>query len=116
MKKKINVKLTLFLVSLFIGLLLILGNKNKYCLSFGFIFAGISLVFYVLYKKQVLDQTLDAVYLEMEELDLNNPENIHVLQELDRIRKKTIKQKRSVTILFNLAAFLMVAVGIIGFF
>ena len=41
MNKKFNLKLTLLLVSLFIGLILMaFGNMNRYCLSFGLAILG----------------------------------------------------------------------------
>ncbi len=47
--KKLNIKLTVCLVSLFISvILLIIGSifKNNYCLCFGLIFASLSIIAY----------------------------------------------------------------------
>ena len=63
MKNKINFKLTAILVSLFIGfLLIVLGNKNKYCLSFGLIFLAIALLIYVVSKYQQTSGPMRMLY------------------------------------------------------
>ena len=70
MKKKFNLKLTAFLVSLFISLMIIiLGNKNPYCLSFGFVFMSVSMVLYVLYNNEKTTKTILELDNAIDELD-----------------------------------------------
>ena len=79
MKKKINFKLTFILVSLFIGfLLIVLGNKNKYCLSFGLIFLAIALLIYVVSKYQQINQALVEIQIAIDETEI---EDFDVLME-----------------------------------
>ena len=67
---KFNLKLTAFLVSLFVALLLlILGNKNQYCLSFGLILLGASLVAFVFYATDKINNELLEIEKEIDELD-----------------------------------------------
>ena len=109
MKNKFNLKLTLSLVSLFISLILIIvGNKNNYCLSFGFILMGAALVFYAINKAKSIDGLIIEVVNEMDEVPL---ENVYLQQELAKEIKSLKKQKRNLNITFYLAAFLLVLVG-----
>lgn len=123
MKKKLNVKLTACLVSLFIGLiLLILGNKNKYCLAFGFIVLAFGVVLYVLFKQDKLNELLNEVKLQKEETEDTIAKNEeeqkqkdYILKELKKIKAKTEKQKGRLQVVFYLCAFLLLLAGIFAF-
>lgn len=106
---KINYKLTISLVSLFISLLLIiLGNKNKYCLSFGFILMGVSVGFYTLYKGEKFDEAIVEVYNDIEETE---EQNEFELKQLSKELKKLTKQKKRFNFMFYFSAVLLIFVG-----
>jgi len=109
MKKKLNLKLTACLVSLFVSLLLIiLGNKNNYCLSFGFILMGAALALYAMNKGEQIDSSIIEVANEIEETPI---ENVFAQQQLAIEMKKLKKQKSKLNITFYLCAALLVIVG-----
>ena len=109
MKKKFNYKLTISLVSLFISLLLlILGNKNNYCLSFGFILMGVAIAFYAFQKSEKFDETLVEIDNDIQEID--EKDTFSILQ-LQKEKKKFIKQKKRFNFVFYLCAILLVVVG-----
>ena len=89
-------------------LLIIIGNKNNYCLSFGFILMGVAIAFYAIYKTEKFNQTLLEIDNEMEEL---GEEDEFELKQLNRERKKFTAQKRRFNFTFYLCAFLLVIVG-----
>ena len=107
MKKKINFKLTFTLVSLFIGfLLIVLGNKNKYCLSFGLIFLAVALLIYITDKYQKIKQALIEIEIAIDETDI---EDFDVLIELEK-QKKMLKKQKSFTCVmcFCFAVFIII--------
>ena len=107
--KKFDLKLTGFLVSLFIGLLLIiLGSKNSYCLSFGLMITGFSLGLYSMYKSAKLNKLIEEVETEIEE---TNVEDSYTLKQLFKIKSKLKKQRRSVNFVFFLTAVLLIVLG-----
>lgn len=109
MKKNFNLKLTLALVSLFVSLILIVvGNKNNYCLSFGFILMGVALALYTMSKSEELDKYLIEIKNAMEETD---PQETFTLNQLEKDRKKINKQKASLNSVFYITAVLLVIVG-----
>lgn len=135
MKKfQFNFKLTAFLVSLFVSLILVIvGSGNKYCLSFGFILMGLSLSLFVWYNNEKTQKTLESLeadidYVEQydenesvneEHEDLtfeNEEERIYVLKQLYVRQNKLRKQKRKSIILFNLCGFVLVILGFVGLF
>lgn len=107
MKNKINFKLTAILVSLFIGfLLIVLGNKNKYCLSFGLIFLAIALLIYITDKYKKISQAIIEVDIAIEETEM---EDFDIIMELTKQKKMLKKQKGFTCIMcFCFAAFLIV--------
>ena len=114
MKKQFDFKLTIFLVSLFIGLLLIvLGNKNEYCLSFGIICLGFSLGMYSLYRVGQLDESLKLVDEDIEEAD---PDDAYTLKELRKIKSRLKKQRRTCSIVFMIGAVLLIIIGFANMF
>lgn len=120
MKKNFNLKLTAFLVSLFISMLvLILGSNNKYCLSFGFMLMGFSLYLFYMYSKEKSDNQLIEIEERMEELDQTSEENeetMFALKQLAVETKKIIKKNRSVCWAFTTCAVLLVFIGFITLF
>ena len=109
MKKNFNFKLTASLVSLFISfLLIVIGNKSKYCLSFGFILMSVALVFYILNRNENIDNALIEITNEIEESDI---QDAYTLNELYKEKTKLIKQKRRTNFTFYLCAFLLLVVG-----
>ena len=127
MKFKFDFKLTAFLVSLFLSLIvLILGNKNDYCLSFGFILLGISAVLFVFYTNSKTQQDIQEIDKEIEKYDEEYDlfeesdelieERAYVMQQLYLSQNKLMKRKRKVSITFYLCAALLIILGIIGLF
>ena len=109
MKFKFNYKLTISLVSLFVSfLLIILGNKNNYCLSFGFILMGVGIAFYALYKSEKFDDTIVEINNDIEQTD---QEDTFSLNQLNKEKKKFISQRKRVNFVFYLCACLLVVVG-----
>ena len=96
MKKfKFNYKLTISLVSLFISLLLIiLGNKNYYCLSFGFIIMGLAIAFYAMYKTDKFNEVILEINNEIDELDKEDNYTITQLKK-EKTTSKLFPRKYS---------------------
>jgi hypothetical protein len=132
MKKKFNFKLTALLVSLFLSLIIIiLGNKNKYCLSFGFILLGFCAAFFVNYNNEKTDKQIQEIDRELDELDLSDgididedgeedvitdEEKAYILQQLCLQQSNLTKRKKKVSITFYLCAAMLVLLGILGIF
>lgn len=112
-KNKFNLKLTLCLVSLFIGVLLIvLGNQVKVCLSFGLIFLGVAVEFFALYKIETINKAIKAINVNM--MDENF--NFAYEKQYKKQRNKISHDKNFVAIVFTLTAILIAALGVINFF
>ena len=121
MKFKFNLKLTTFLVSLFIGLLLIiLGSGNKYCLSFGFIVIGLSLPVFVWYNNEKTRKEYDELSKLIEEieqdLDVEDQEQMFALSQVYVARKKVERNKHKSVILFYSCGIMLLILGFIGMF
>lgn len=126
MKFKFNLKLTAFLVSLFIGLLLlILGNKNIFCLSFGLIIVGLSFVVFVLYFNSKAKETYAEIEKQIEDID-NAEEELEEYEDNDELfyykndlytqKRKLLKKQKSLNIILYLGALAFVVVGFMGLF
>ena len=112
MKFKFNLKLTAFLVSLFIGLLLlILGNKNIFCLSFGLIIVGLSFVVFVLYFNSKAKETYAEIEKQIEDIDNaeeeleedeDNDELFYYKNDLYTQKRKLLKKQKSLNIILYL--------------
>ncbi len=108
--KKFDLKLTAFLVSLFIGLLLIiLGSYYSYCLSFGLIITGVSLGIYAVYRTAKINEILQEIEEEISDIPV---EDSYTLKELIKLKSKYKKQRRSVSIVFYLTAVLLIVLGV----
>lgn len=126
MKFKFNLKLTAFLVSLFIGLLLlILGNKNIFCLSFGLIIVGLSFVVFVLYFNSKAKETYAEIEKQIEDIDNaeeeleedeDNDELFYYKNDLYTQKRKLLKKQKSLNIILYLGALAFVVVGFMGLF
>ena len=121
MKFKINAKLTAFLVSLFVSLILIVfGNKNNYCLRLGLIFLATAMVFFALFNKERTQKMLDELDEEIEKVEndeeIDEEDRIYVIKELYVRSGKLLKRKKSGTILFYLFASFLVLLAIFGTF
>ena len=128
MKIKFNLKLTAFLVSLFISLLLvILGSKNTLCLSFGFMLMGVSLAGFIWYMNEKIDnelielnQAIDELTsdenLNEEESDEEIEEQTYILQQLYLRQKQLIKKKRKVKIVFGICGGALALLGFVNLF
>jgi len=131
MKFKFNFKLTAFLVSLFLSLLLvILGSKNKYCLSFGFMLMGASLTLFVWYNNEKMQTEIENLNNEIDEIEANydalaeetdfnesvEEERVYVLKQMYIRQNKLEKNKKKSIILFNLCGFALIILGFVGMF
>lgn len=121
MKIKLNFKLAIVLVSLFAGLLLlVLGSKSKYCLSFGLIFLGLSLVLLIFYINEKYENVIKETNEEIDNLEVDEEiaeeEKVYVLQELFLKQKKITKQHKRTRTLFILCGFIIILVGFFGMF
>ena len=122
-KFKFNLKLTLFLVSLFLGLLLVvLGSKNKYCLSFGFMVLGVSMFLLIWHNKEKLEQMLVEVSEQIDTLEAENyvieddEEYVYVMKQLYSRKKYLTKNKKTTLIMFAVFGVALIIVGILGLF
>ncbi|MBO5954494.1 MAG: hypothetical protein J6Q13_00815 [Clostridia bacterium] len=128
MKIKFNLKLTAFLVSLFISLLLlILGSKNTYCLSFGFMLLGASLGSFIWYMNEKIENELTELNQAIDELtsdenldeddgDEEIEEQGYILQQLYSRQKQLIKKKRKIKIVFGICGGALIILGFINLF
>lgn len=108
MKTKFNLKLTASLVSLFIALVLVIvGNKNRYCLSFGFILLGVAIALFAFYQLDRINAALIEINNEIED----NQNDEFAIKQLLKESVALNKKKRSVSATFFLCAALLVVVG-----
>ena len=122
-KFKFNLKLTSFLVSLFLGLLLVvLGSKNKYCLSFGFMVLGVSMFFLIWYNNEKTALMLTEVSQQIDTLEAENyvieddEEYVYVMKQLYGRKKYLTKHKKISLIMFALFGVALIILGIVGLF
>ncbi len=93
--KKLNLLLTISLVSLFISMILIIaGNKNNYCLSFGFIFLAVSLALFVADRTVNISKQIEQNKRYLEEA-MENQEEIPMVYEVKAETKKLGKTRAS---------------------
>ena len=119
--KKFNLKLTAFLVSFFIGLLLlILGSKSKVCFSFGFVLIGSALMFFVLYSHERTQKMLIEVSEKLEQAyddkELPEEERLYVLAELGLQQKRLNKQQKRINLLFSITGAVLIVAGFVNMF
>lgn len=113
-------------MSLFISLILvILGSKNTYCLSFGFIVMGASLASFIWYMNekienelveinQAIDELTSDENMEKEESDEEIEEQAYILQQLYLRQKQLTKKKRSVRFIFGICGGALIILGFIN--
>ncbi len=134
MKKKFNfnLKLTISLVSFFIGILfIILSHKNKVSICFGFCFFAVALVFFALYSTIRADKKLNDIDKQIEESnnELDSLEGTQDEEELEYInqlslenaylckhRKKEERQKNRSRIMFYIMSAFFVLMGFLILF
>ena len=114
MKKKFDFKLTAFLVSLFIGLLIvILGNKNDYWLSFGFIVLGLSMGIYVMFKSTEINDAIKELEDQLEELSAQEE---FQMKQIIKAQNKLKRQRRSVNFVFYTCGVMFIVLGVVNLF
>jgi hypothetical protein len=124
MKFKFNLKLTIFLVSLFVSLLLlILGGANKFCLSFGLMALGGAMFAFLWYNMEKIQNALIETnekineFDEIEEVDTGEvseveiEERVYVEKALYSHQKFLNKKKRSLAIMFGMCGFALIVFG-----
>ncbi len=121
MKKNFNIKLTAFLVSLFVSLLIvILGNKNQYCLGFGFMLMALSVVLYVLYNDEKTAQICTEIDERISEIEnddsMPEAERDYAMQELFLGQIKLTKRKKKITVIFYSFAIMLFILGFFALF
>ena len=119
--KKFNLKLTAFLVSFFIGmLLLILGSKSNICLSFGFVVIGASLEVLVTYSHDRTQKMLIEVNEKMEQTnddeELTEEDRLYVLGQLGLQQKRLYKQQKRINLLFSITGVVLIIAGFVNMF
>ena len=105
-------------------IIIILGNKNKYCLSFGFLLLAVSMVLFALYDKEKTQKTIDELDVEIEDMEneLENlpeeefEERVYVIKQLYVRSGKLLKRKKSGSLAFYLFAGFLVLFAIFGIF
>ena len=108
--KKFNLKLTISLVSFFISIiLLVLGDKSKYCLSFGLIFIGLAVIMLAVYKTSDIDKAIREIEEESQQLD---KEQTAEFAEIEKYKRKLKKMKVRMSIAFYLFGGLLIILGI----
>ncbi len=116
-----NFKLTVFLVSLFVALLLIiLGGKNNVCLCFGFIVLGLSLGAFSWCLTEKTQKVLMEIDEQIAEIGLNESQDENVkdfmIMELSDEQKKIKKRNKRTWILFTLTGALIALLGFLNLF
>lgn len=102
--RKFKLKLTLSLVSLFISLILCaFSNINKYCLFFGLILLGLSIVFFALHKNDELRAKIKELNEKMDEVEDDD-------EYIDEYKAKK-KEQRKLMISFISCACLLILVA-----
>lgn len=92
--------------------MLILGNKNKYCLFFGLIVLALGFIFYPLHKKQQADELVSEIDKEVKHFEVTNEEQLAVLNEYKQAKKTILKKKHRTMVLFFVVSIALVVVAI----
>ncbi len=122
MKKiKFNLKLTAFLVSLFVALLLIiLGGKNNVCLSFGFMALGASLAIFALYLKEKTSKAITEIDEQIADISMEEETDEvskdYMILELANEEKRIKKKSKKTWLLFTLTGAVIALIGLINLF
>ena len=94
-------------------LLIVLGNNNKYCLSFGLIFLAVALLIYIIDKYQKIKQALVEIAIVIDETEV---EDFDILMELEK-QKRTLKKQKGFTCTMCICfAVLLIVFAIINLF
>ena len=121
MKFKFNFKLIIALLSLFLSLILvILGSKNKYCLSFGFIVLGVSIELFMIHLNTKYKKELIELAEEIDEVDisgeLEEEEKVYILQQLYLRQKQITRKNKRTNLVFTTCGALMALLGVVNLF
>lgn len=122
MKKfKINFKLTAFLVSLFLSLIIvILGNKFKVCLCIGFILLGISLALFVLFNDERTTKIVQELTEEIDKISqdetMEEDTKMFMKGQLYLTINKLNKRKSKTRIIFYSCSVALVILAIVSVF
>ena len=111
MKKKLELKTILTIILLSIGLILmILGNKNSYCFSFGMMFFGAGCLNYAINKVKNLNKT----YRELNDQFYSYKDNdILVISEYQKQIKYCKKQIFRTKVVFYGFSAIMIILGFV---
>ncbi len=107
--KKFNTKLTIALVSLFIGLILVaFGQVSKLFIMFGCFCVSVSFVLWALDRQDKVNKTLAAT-----DEDVNSDSTIteEEMFEVEVAKQKLIKQNRKLQASLFIGAVLMIILG-----
>ena len=120
-KFKFNFKLIIAMLSLFSSLILvILGSKNNYCLSFGFMLLGISIELFMIYLNEKYKNELIKLAEEIDEVDtsedLDEEEKVYILQQLYLRQKHITKKNKRTNFVFATCGALMILLGVFNLF
>ena len=142
MKKfKLNFKLTLYLVGLFVGFLLIfLGGKFDVCRSLGMISLGISMGLYIFFYTDIVKKNINKIDSAIEQVESgffpiedeiksdddeeteivkekieDETVKTYMLEQLNAKRKKIIKNDKKVKLLFAVSGLFLVIAGFLLF-
>lgn len=122
MKKfNLNIKLTAFLVSLFVSLIIvILGNGSKVCLCIGFILLGISLALFVLFNDERTNKIVQELTEEIDRISqdetMEEDAKIFMKGQLYLTINKLNKRKRKTQIVFYSCGVALIILAIVSVF
>lgn len=100
--------------------MVIWGSKNKYCLSFGFIFLGISIILVSGKIKERMEKELIEINDKINEVDIDEDlgvnDKVYILKQLYVAQKKSTKNIKRGKIVFLIGGICMILLGIFGMF
>ena len=89
--KNFSWQLTISLVSLFVSLIIIIvGNGNKYCLSFGFILIAVAIAFFVWYAVNKNNKKIKQIKNHMAKDKLNEYDYKREIKVLNKQQRSLI--------------------------
>ncbi len=123
MKKKVDFRLTISMVSLFIGILVvILGNGLSYCIAIGMILIAASCFVFSGYQSGKLTEQIDYIQTELDNFenddspyDPNTSYTRTELREMMEAVRSLKRQRRKSRIIYNTFATVLVIVAIFAF-
>ncbi len=114
MKKKFNLKLTAFLVSLLISLILfIFGAQNNMCIGFACIILAVSFVLFSFYLTERTNNIITQTDMAIEEEDEEELDE-NALFQVEIEKSKLIKSTKRTKFVVYFSAVLLVIMGILA--